>query len=392
MTASNSQFRVVMRGYDPSEVDRRIDELTSATQSSQQQVQEVSERLREVEQAYARAIQEAKEERTAAPPSFSELGERVGQILVLAEEEAAAIRASSKSDFETQQQLAEDAADRVRAEADRYAELQRSTADSDAARTSQDARRQADEMLDGADRDASARIQEAEAIHETQRAKAAQAAADFETTLAKRRDTSEQEFKQQFGASQSQLTEAQARVEQTRAEAEKLGSDAELQARRLIEDAQQRAEVAVAQGMAHADRIRAESERELTAATQRRDSINAQLTNVRQMLATLSGAAPVGLVGLDEHMDDASLEADTATGPDADDAVNVETGAGGTGAVETDADETGAADLASADTDTDTGAEEGAAEERDGDEDQMSQPADDAETDAEAPATSGKER
>ncbi|HZI97047.1 MAG TPA: hypothetical protein VFD41_05925, partial [Actinomycetales bacterium] len=45
------------------------------------------------------------------------------------------------------------------------------------------------------------------------------------------------------------------------------------------------------------DRIRAESDRELSAASQRRDSINAQLTNVRQMLATLSGTAPVNPLG-----------------------------------------------------------------------------------------------
>jgi hypothetical protein len=37
--------------------------------------------------------------------------------------------------------------------------------------------------------------------------------------------------------------------------------------------------------------VRHDADRELAAATQRRDSINAQLTNVRQMLATLSGSA-----------------------------------------------------------------------------------------------------
>ncbi len=37
--------------------------------------------------------------------------------------------------------------------------------------------------------------------------------------------------------------------------------------------------------------MRNDSDRELAAATQRRDSINSQLTNVRQMLATLSGSA-----------------------------------------------------------------------------------------------------
>ncbi|HEX5771903.1 MAG TPA: hypothetical protein VFY11_13155, partial [Nocardioidaceae bacterium] len=45
-----------------------------------------------------------------------------------------------------------------------------------------------------------------------------------------------------------------------------------------------------------AARVRSESERELSAATQRRDSINAQLSNVRQMLATLTGGSAVGML------------------------------------------------------------------------------------------------
>jgi hypothetical protein len=52
--------------------------------------------------------------------------------------------------------------------------------------------------------------------------------------------------------------------------------------------------------MERADRIRAESDRELAAATQRRDAINAQLTNVRQMLATLSGTAGSAAAADDE--------------------------------------------------------------------------------------------
>jgi hypothetical protein len=48
-----------------------------------------------------------------------------------------------------------------------------------------------------------------------------------------------------------------------------------------------------------AERIRRDSERELSAATARRDSITSQLSNVRQMLATLGGASMVGT--LDEQ-------------------------------------------------------------------------------------------
>lgn len=53
----------------------------------------------------------------------------------------------------------------------------------------------------------------------------------------------------------------------------------------------------MADANAKADRIRSESERELAALTNRRDSINAQLTNVREMLATLTGAAVAAATG-----------------------------------------------------------------------------------------------
>ena len=69
------------------------------------------------------------------------------------------------------------------------------------------------------------------------------------------------------------------------------------EARSVIEAAQEQAEGIVREAKALAARIRAESERELDAATQRRDSINAQLSNVRQMLATLSGAVPGSFIG-----------------------------------------------------------------------------------------------
>lgn len=47
-------------------------------------------------------------------------------------------------------------------------------------------------------------------------------------------------------------------------------------------------------------KIRRESERELQAATGRREAINAQLANVRQMLATLGGTVSSPLAELEE--------------------------------------------------------------------------------------------
>ena len=72
---------------------------------------------------------------------------------------------------------------------------------------------------------------------------------------------------------------------------ERTRSEAEAKVARLLSDAEERSTTMVAEARATADRVRAESDRELAAAAQRRDSINAQLSNVRQMLQTLSGAA-----------------------------------------------------------------------------------------------------
>ena len=78
---------------------------------------------------------------------------------------------------------------------------------------------------------------------------------------------------------------------ENRAAAQQEQEAAESQARRIIHEAEERSETLVREARAIAERVRADSDRELAAATQRRDSINAQLTNVRQMLATLSGSA-----------------------------------------------------------------------------------------------------
>ena len=94
--------------------------------------------------------------------------------------------------------------------------------------------------------------------------------------------------------------------------------------------ARQEASAVVGAGREQAERIKRDSDRELAAATARRDSITAQLTNVRQMLATLGGgtfanpladleeAAPAGPVTATElaDSDDEASAMDAATGHD----------------------------------------------------------------------------
>jgi vacuolar-type H+-ATPase subunit H len=297
---AHSSFRLVRRGYEPTDVDQRMSELLNQVGVQHQQLIELTARLHELEAAASFAAATSTDEHVP-PPTFADFGARVGQILALAEDEAADIRSSAKTDFEERLHEAEQAAERVRREADEYAEQRRATADTEAGALVDNAHRRADELNDETERDSVARRAEADAVYEAQQARAAQAAADFETTLAERRDRVEREFAKQFETARSQLEAAQDHLEQTRNEAQRIRGDAELGAKRHVEDAHKEASEIVAQARAHADRISAETERELVAATQRRDSINAQLANVRQMLATLTNVSPAGLLAIDEE-------------------------------------------------------------------------------------------
>jgi cell division septum initiation protein DivIVA len=325
MTETGSQFRVVLRGYDPVQVDRRMSELGEAAGQAAQQLEQLNARVRHLEQERDRALERAENAASAEPveekpATFTHLGERVGQILGLAEEEAEEIRSSARAELDDERAAIAENAARVRSEADRYAAQRRSDADTEAARILEDARRTADERLDAAERDAAARLQEAEAVYEDQRARAAKAAADFETTLAARRQAAEQEFTQQMADTQRRLEEAEQFLEKARTEADATTSDATREARRIVQEAEHHAAQIVNDAKTTAARVRSDSERELAAATQRRDSINAQLANVRQMLATLTGVNPSNV--LEAFESDAPEESAAQPSSDADGAAD----------------------------------------------------------------------
>ena len=328
MNQPDPQFRLVMRGYDPADVDRAI----SGLQQRASRGRGVGRRVRDPVAAGQRLGR--RRPGPAEPPGYDHLGQRVGQILALADEEAKELRERAHAEVEDARKLAEQASVSVRDEADQYADQRRRDADSEAAQVVADAKRAADEERDAAERDAAALRQEGEAVFEQQRANAAKAAADFETTLAERRDRTTAEFQQQQAATQSQLDDMIQRVEETRLAAQREQEGAEAEARRVVLEAEERAANLVREARTTADRVRTESERELAAATQRRDSINAQLTNVRQMLATLTGSAAGFAV--DPLPDEAPVPDAEDAAPEADEpAIEAEE-------VATDAEETGA--------------------------------------------------
>jgi cell division septum initiation protein DivIVA len=297
-------FRTVLRGYDPGDVDQRFSELSRALVAARQeaadrtveltQLQQANTRLKEGQADLERRLGELEDsQRRAAAPSFADLGERIGTILSLADEEADEIRRSAVEDARALRGSATTEVDESRRSAERYATEVRGSAEAEAARVVEKARQQADALLDDADREASARREEGEAFYESQRARAAAAAADFEATLGARRESAAEEFARQMAVHEQALAEAEQRAASLAAESESAHRQARTEATTLLDSARQEAEGLVAAAREKAERVRRESERELAAATARRDSITAQLSNVRQMLSTLGGAPMV---------------------------------------------------------------------------------------------------
>ena len=89
------------------------------------------------------------------------------------------------------------------------------------------------------------------------------------------------------------IVRAQERQAALDAEADRTLAEAKAQADLHLKGAREEAGHHVDSARLTAEKIRRESERELQAATARRDAITAQLTNVRQMLATLGGVSIV---------------------------------------------------------------------------------------------------
>ncbi|WP_341728630.1 hypothetical protein [Brooklawnia sp.] len=304
---TEAAFRLVRKGYEPSEVDQKVAQLSTSIRQLQSDLSRAHDEnaVQTVENAKLRqasddlgarvemleqAVQEAREERDGGvPQSYANLGARVGQMLTLAQDEADGLRSTAQSDADLlTAQTKQQAVDLV-ANAEREAGELRSQAQADAARTVEEAKQQADHLRESAYGEATARLEEAEAVYEAQRAQAAAAAADFEQTLAERRADAMNELNSALEKKTAEVDLATEKLNEAHAEAERVTIDARNQAEQIVKDAQSQANTMLSEAKQRAEGIRQNSERELAAATARRDSITAQLSNVRQMLATLGG-------------------------------------------------------------------------------------------------------
>src|SRR5689334_14612301 len=121
------QFRTVLRGYEPAEVDAtfrdlreqlaRAREAAGGVGEANSRAQQLADRVQQLE---ARLAAKEAEPVPDTTPSYESLGARVVQILGLAEEEAAELRAKAHSDADEHLQQVTATAETTKADADRY--------------------------------------------------------------------------------------------------------------------------------------------------------------------------------------------------------------------------------------------------------------------------------
>ena len=284
---SPRNFDVIRRGYAPQQVDETFAALVRDLTTLRNQRDAAQRQLAESESRIGQAVADAEKQQT-----YRGIGDRIERILRLAEEEANDLRTTTAAEIDRDRDLADQEIDRIRDQADVYAKERRAQADAEAASILEAARREAETMLEDAERTSRTRKDEAENLFELNRGKAAQAAADFEITLSRRRDQAERDFTSRMEAVASQLAANEQRSEAVGVEVAEMRSASERKSAQVAEAARAQADDLVRDATARAARIRSEAERELASMVQRRDSINLQLTNVRQMLATLTGSSP----------------------------------------------------------------------------------------------------
>lgn len=275
MSEYATAFSLVKRGYDPTVVDQHLARLTrelSDLKDVRAQESADTARLREeIEQ-----LRDAVTSPSTLP--YEQLGERVGQMLALARDEAAELVQRGQESV---------AAQRAQVEQESAAKL--GEASSEARRLVDEAQRNAEELLESARTEAATIVHETQSQAEEHRASLAKAAADFEATLGSRRQQVEAEFAARMAQASERLEQTEKLAAESQAKAEHVRKEAQLDARRILGNAELEAQTLVSEAKSTAARLRAESEREVAAAAQRRDSINSQLANVRQVLSALTG-------------------------------------------------------------------------------------------------------
>ncbi|MFI5637716.1 DivIVA domain-containing protein [Streptomyces goshikiensis] len=277
------------RGYRMEQVDRYLARLSDSRDEAWERVARLTVLAKRME-AEAGRLRETVSE--LAPQRYDDLSERARRILLLAEEEAEAVREEAGADVLAIQGAAEAHADRVTELARHDAEAVREQTEVRARQSLLRAQREADEERGGARDEAAAwRAEAAAALAEMERRSQA-LLAEREQERLERRDAAERELAAREQELQARHLELDRCAEAGLAEARRALAEAEETARHGQEDAEARGAELVAAARVREERVGRETERILREHEESREEMRAHMDHVRSSLAALTGRAP----------------------------------------------------------------------------------------------------
>jgi hypothetical protein len=281
-------FDTAMRGYERTAVDSKVAALAAERAAFDRRAVELEREIQRMRGAMSRG---------ESAPYYVTLSRKLEGILREADEdgnracdEAAAM---AQRDRDAAQAECEAAYARMDAEAQRAEATAREAME----RMMDEARREAEMIrIQGTEKAAQTANGAAEVV-ESARARGAQLATEVETKMTAQREQFERDVVTRQETAERRLQETAQMSAQLKTESITITEDSQRAAQALIEAARAAAVELVTETASRAERLQQEAEREVAALTHRRDSINAQLTGVRETLASLSGAANMAAMG-----------------------------------------------------------------------------------------------
>jgi Protein kinase domain len=295
------------------DVLRKAEELRAAAEQEMRRAEEGAQALlqeretlavqraavaeREASEILDRARRDAAAKREEAEALFEETRAKAAQAAADFETNLAKRRVQSERDLTARQAAAEKRLSEVQDQADELSR-QNERLQADAERRAVEIRLAAESQAETikkqaaaeAARERLAKLEQADALFEETRAKATQAAADFETNLAKRRRQAESDLLSQLATQERRAEEKEKMAEAMVREAARLHDETQARARETTEAAQREADAVMAQAQERAAELRRPLESELAHLTELRADADAQLVTAREALAHIIGA------------------------------------------------------------------------------------------------------
>ncbi|MCU7823136.1 hypothetical protein [Kitasatospora sp. DSM 101779] len=285
---SQHGFTVARRGYAMEQVDATLRALTADRDEAWERLSVLGAGLREMEKRLGEILR-AKED--APEPDYGQLSAQAGALMLIAENEAAAVRDNAARDAEQAHADAEQAGRAAARSAEGYSATVRGEAEQAARATEDRSRAEAESILDQAEQDARTTHDTATADAARTRVAAAEAEERAEAKLAELRRRSDEMFAEAEAQADAEEAKITSGAERRLREAEQHREDILAEIRAIEGAAQKRAEELLSAARRKAENIRSNSEQDQSDFAGRHAEMQERLDTVKKTLAELTGAA-----------------------------------------------------------------------------------------------------